>query len=765
MFPCDTAPYFRLPHLGPDCSTPRSARLRQRRFEMAYEGRAEPPEYARLADEARTICLSHEAEDPGLARALALRHVVEHCAITPRPDTLLLGGEDPFLFNLLLPALQADAHSRVGQTAPDEASGKLREALVYMGACFEGHITPGLDDVLSQGIQGIAGRITDRLVALGPAGPEPDPKRQFLQAALLSCESVLEYARRYREAALRLAEAVEDPAWAADLRLGAAVLSRVPEHPARTLHEALQAYWIVYILVTVEMGGCCPGGGLGLGRMDQYLYPYYERDLREGRLTRDQALELLELFLLCFRHVDYYTGHQIFTPGSQASLGGVTPAGADASNDLAELLMEASLRIAMPAPYLSLRLHREAPERYWIAAANYVAGGLGFPIVNDEVLVPAFLKHGRSLEDARDYICSCCYENTVPGREAFHPNGCYLNLPFVLELALNEGRSLLGQQALGLPTPALEDMADFDAVLEAFHRQLQFVCGRLVALVNAVDASHMQRRGYPLMSAFIDDCLARGRDVCAGGAHYNLTGCIVSGLPNVVNSLAAIRECVFERKLCTMAELAQALREDFAGREELRQQLVLAPKWGNGEARVDRFAGQVAEALYAQFQGCENPRGGRWQLALYSFAANHVLGARVGASADGRRAGQSLTRNLDPTWGTDRHGPTGVLRSLSAIDFTGFPDGSSLDLSFDPGPLASPEGREKFAAFLKTFVDLGVMTMQISMVTTETLLDAQAHPERYPNLMVKVAGYSARFVDIPAEEQRELTGRATQRLG
>ena len=212
----------------------------------------------------------------------------------------------------------------------------------------------------------------------------------------MCCDAVTRYAERYAREAVRQAEHAESADRAAELRSCAETLSRVPQRPAATFHEALQSCWIAYVLVTLEMGGCSPGGGLGLGRLDQFLYPYYRRDVDAGLLDRDRALELLEQFLLSFRHEDYYTGHQCYTPGSQASLGGVTTAGAEASNELTELLMEASLRIAMPAPYLSVRLHRHAPETYWRLAADYILGGLGFPVVNDDVLIPAMLRHGRS---------------------------------------------------------------------------------------------------------------------------------------------------------------------------------------------------------------------------------------------------------------------------------------------------------------------------------------------------------------------------------
>ena len=475
-------------------------------------------------------------------------------------------------------------------------------------------------------------------------------------------------------------------------------------------------------------------------------------------------LELIEQFLLCFRHVDYYTWHQQYTPGSQSSLGGVTPTGADAYNDMTELILEASQRINMPAPYLSLRLYRDAPDRWWEVAGNYIASGLGFPVVNDEVLIPAMLRHGRSLADARDYICSCCYEHTIPGREAFHPSCCFVNLPMILELALNQGYSLQTGAALGMATPSASTLASFDDLLAAFWTQLHFVLDRLAALTNQADTAHSTYRRYPLMSLFIDDCIAKAQDVCSGGARYNLTGCVVGGLPNTVNSLAAIRKLVFEDRLISLAELLEVLKANFTGHDDLQRKLLAAPKWGNGIERVDSLAGILADRLYADLSVQRNARGGRWQLGLYSFVANHWMGQAAGASADGRKAGESLTRNLNPAWGTDRKGPTAVLNSLSAIDFTTAPDGCALDLRFDPADFTSVEARQKFTGFLKAFVELGIMQIQISVVDTATLLDAQTHPKRYPHLLVKVAGFSARFIDLSPQEQAEIIGRTNQRI-
>ena len=757
-------PYFHPSILGPDCSTPRTARLRQQRFDLAYANLSEPAEYTWLAEEAKQIYLEWEPIDPSLARAQALYHLAENCPITLEADTLLLGGENPFFYNLLLPALRGDRYDRFAALPIEPIAGKLRTGRLYQGPCFEGHITPGLENILGLGLEGYRQRIADLEQSARKAGLLDREREAFYQAERIACDAVSMYARRYREAALELAERTDDLEWAQVLRLAVRNLDQVPEKPARSLHEALQAYWIVYILVTTEMGGCTPGGGLGLGRIDQFLFPYYKRDIRQGRLKQLEALELIEQFLLCFRHNDYFTVHQVYTPGSQTSLGGITPSGQDGFNELSEIILEASLRINMPAPYISLRLYRDAPERFWETAANFIASGLGFPVVNDEVIIPAFLKHGRTLADARDYICSCCYEHTIPGREAFHPSCCFVNLLLILELALNEGRTLTSGESLGLATPAPSQIASFELLMETFQRQVHFVMKHMVEMTNRADAAHSEFRRYPLMSLFIDDCLENARDVCSGGARYNLTGCVVGGLPNVANSLAAIKLVVFEDKTCSLEELVGALRDNFKGHDGLHRKLKAIPKWGNGSVKVDGFAGQVAEMLYAEMEGQRNARGGRWQLGLYTFVTNYWMGEVSGASADGRLAGELVTRNLNPSWGSDQLGPTAVLHSLSQIDFSLAPDGCSLDLRFNPIDFATQANRAKFIGFLKAFVELGVMEMQLSMVDTQTLLDAQAHPERYPHLLVRVAGYSARFVDLTLEEQTEIISRTMEKL-
>jgi len=733
---------------------------------MLYLDLTEPVEFTALAEGARDALLESEKEDISIARARAMAYVVENCPMTLEKDACLIGGESPFLFNSMWPTLNADSYQRSLEKSSIDANIKqMLEGQVFTGPCFEGHITPGLEYILAQGTNGLRWRLQEHKGICVANHPEDITRRNWYDAALLSCDNLELYADRLRDEAIRQAELTKDAEWASELLAAADILTRVPRQPAETLQEALQSHWLAYILNTIEMGGCMPGGGIGLGRPDQYLYSYYIRDIDSGRLARDQALELIECWLLNFQHCDYYTPHSTYTVGSQASLGGVTPTGADASNELTELIMEASLRIQMPTPYISIRLHKDAPERYWQAAANFVIGGLGFSIVNDEVLIPAFLRHGRSLEDARDYICSCCYEFTIPGREAFNPNGTFLNLAAILDITLHQGLLPASGARVGLNTPSPTEISDFAELMNAFDTQLAYVIADAVKCANRSDTLRIAGRRFPLMSLFIEDCIAKGEDICAGGARYNLTGMIVAGVPNVINSLAAIKHCVFDTGRLTLDEVLTALNDNFEGHEQIRQELQRAPKWGNGNELTGAIAKEITERIYKHLSKYTNARGGRWQAALYSFVANMFLGDKVGATPDGRRKGEILTRNLNPAWGTDKEGPTAVLHSLANIDFTKFPNGGTLDLRFDPAPFVTQKGRQAFVDFLKGFVELKVMQMQISMVDTEMLLEARKHPEQFPNLMVKVAGYSARFVDLTENEKDEIIGRSLQHVG
>lgn len=752
-------PYHLTPNSGPDCSTKRSAALRRRRMDMYYEKPDEPDEYKAIARKAADIVKEHEDGSAALARAKALEYVVFAAPAELEKNCIFVGGENPFFYNLMLPALSGDKVSeRYHSLFSDLEIRRFKNAAVFYPG-FAGHITPGCDQILLLGTDGFRMRINDQLENLRRTSPNEDSVKWY-EAALLSLDSVDAYAKKLRAACEKYYDGTGD----GEFRQCAKILEWVPQKPARTFREALQSYWIIHVLITLEMGGCCPGGGIGMGRPDQYLYPFYAGDIENGILTRKQALEYMELFLLNFTHNDYYTGHQMFTPGTQGSLCGITPSGLDAFNELSELIMEASARIHMPAPYISIRLNKKMSERALRAAANYVTCGLGFPVVSDEALIPAFLKHGRALSDANDYICACCYENTIPGRESYNPSTCWLNSAVFLELLMNDGKSILSGEDLFGAQPPLASYATFDELLAAYVALVKRALLEYIDATNRADKAMIGNRAYPLMSVFIDDCIENGSDVIDGGARYDLTGIIIAGMPNLINSLTAIREVVYEQKETDLQTLLEAMRADFDGYEKLRGKLLKATKWGNGDDKTGELAKIITDEMYDAVRAAKNARGGRYQLALYSFVANQPMGSCTGALPDGRKARTILTRNMDPAWGTAKKGPTEVLHSLSHIDMTQFPNGSALNLRFDPAPLATQQGRDLFGDFLMGMVDLGVMQVQLTFADTETLLDARANPEKYPDLMVKVAGYSARFVDLSEDEKDEIIGRSAQTL-
>ena len=750
-------PYHLTPNTGPDCSTERSAALRKKRLDMFYEKRTEPDEYKDIARKAAGILKQNETYSPAAARAKAMEYVINAAPVELEKNSIFAGGENPFFYNLMLPALNEDRYARIHPSLFSEHEKKCFEAMLFATPHFTGHITPGCDQILLQGTNGIRARVEEQL-AIMHRNKTDESTLVWYESVLVSLDNVDKYAEKLCLACRTRHIETGDP----EYKLRAEILENVPKNPARNFREALQSYWIIHTLITVEMGGCVPGGGIGFGRPDQYLYPFYIREINDGILTRTQALEYMELFLLNFTHNDYYTDHMQYTPGTQGSLCGVTPTGADAFNELSELIMEASARIHMPAPYLSIRLNKMMSKRALKSSVNYITCGLGFPVVNDGVLIPAFIKHGRSLADANDYICSCCYENTIPGRESFNPSTSFFNPVLVLELLLNNGRTLNKDENL-YDTQSVE-YETFDKFMEAYLDLLIKVMADNIDACNKADKLQQGNRAYPLMSAFIDDCISSGKDVTEGGARYDLTGIIIVGLPNLVNSLAVIKENIFERKECDLHTLARALQANYDGFEELRKKFLLAPKWGNGEEITGQIAKRVTDKLYDCVKTAENARGGRYQLALYSFVFNEFMGWHTGATPDGRKANEILTRNLNPTWGTDKNGPTAVLQSLSYIDFTQFPNGSSLDLRFDPSPFKTQEGRDFFEGFFMGMVDLGVMQVQITFADTATLLDARKNPDKYPDLMVKVAGFSARFSDLGENEKDELINRSMQKI-
>lgn len=669
---------------------------------------------------------------------------------------------------------------RVLATLPREVLSGWQDvkafSLIPLTCCGPGHLTVDYPTVLREGLRGVMARAERHLSGLDLARPEDLAKVPFLEAVLVAGQAVVDFAGRYASLARSLAEAEPHPRRRGELLAIAEVCERVPALPARTFHEAVQSLWLVQLVLQIESSG----HSVSLGRVDQYLYPYYREDVQAGRLTEAQATELLaclwvKLFWINkarpWGNTQYAAGYPTY---QNATIGGQTPDGEDATNDLTYLCLAAMDATRLPTPNLSARYHHRSPDRYLRACAEVIGKGFGMPALeNDEAIVPALLARGVSLEDAHDYAMVGCVEVSVPGKWGYRCNGMtFLNLMKILELALNGGRDP-GSGVCLLPGGGeLATFSRFDDVLAAWRRQLAYYTRLAVIGDAAVDASLEALAPDPFCSALVQDCLARGKTLNEGGAIYDMISGSQVGIANVANSLAALQKLVFEENALGRHELAAALRENFAGPrgEEIRQLLLnKAPKYGNDDDYVDRLAvdayGDFLReiARYRNRRFGQGPLGGTYFASTSTVSANVPAGLVVGATPDGRYAGESLAEGSSPHPGTDVRGPTAAIRSVTKLPTLAITGGQILNLKFSPDLLAGA-GLARLVGLIRAFAALRGWHVQFNVVSAETLREAQRYPERHRNLMVRVAGYCALFTTIDRATQDNIIRRTEHRL-
>lgn len=626
-----------------------------------------------------------------------------------------------------------------------------------------GHVALDFRRVLHDGIEGIQDEVAARLSSLDRADPWYLSQRTFLEALLLLCEASVDFARRYAALARAMARETRDAARGEELLRIAAVCERVPAKPARTFWEALQSFWFLQLIPQIEANGF----SITPGRFDQYMYPYYRADIELGRLSRDEAQELLECLWIKFSElarVDDRGMAEIsagYPSGQNLCIGGKTATGQDAANELSFMCLAANEHLQLPQPNFTLRLHTETPQELLNAAVRVIARGNGMPqVLNDELIIPALLNKGIPLHEAREYIPVGCDEITVLGMWG-RCNGGYTNLAKALELALSDGRCRLTGEPVGPSTGDAADFSTFADLLQAVYRQVDYAVGCMIAEANATDLVHAEMAPLPFVSLLVPGCIQNARDVTLGGARHNFTGPVGVGAATVGDSLAAIKKFVFEEKRLSLSELSKMLDADFAGHEAWRQRLVhKVPKFGNDEDLVDGLVVSVTNRFFDEVEKGRNPRGGGMMPALYSVTAHVGAGKRVGATPDGRKAWTPLSDGLSPTFGRDVKGPTAALRSVTKVDLVRAPNGVIVNQRLAPGLLATAVGQAKMGQLLRSFVEAGGFHWQFNVVPTETLLEAQANPEQFRDLVVRVAGYSAFFVDLSRAAQDAIIQRS-----
>lgn len=675
-----------------------------------------------------------------------------------------------------------------------------------------GHFTVKYWEVLEIGYEGILKKAEEELSKCRQGDADYQERSTYLKATILCLQAAMDYALRYADLAQKEAEECGDPIRKKELLEIAKICSRVPAKPASSFYEACQSFWFVQLLLQTESSG----HSISPGRLDQYLYPYYKRDLDAGKITREDAQELLDCVWIKLNDLNKvrdaasaegFAGYSLF---QNLIVGGQDEEGRDVTNDLSFMCIEASMHVHLPAPSLSVRVWNGTPDELMIKAAKLTRTGIGLPAYyNDEVIIPALMSRGVSLKDARGYNIIGCVEPQAPGKTDGWHDAAFFNMLRPLELVFTSGEDF-GEQ-VGLRTKAVEEMDSFDEFYDAYKAQMEYFIELMVNADNSIDVAHAKRCPLPFQSSMIDDCIKRGKSLQEGGAIYNFTGPQGFGIANATDALYAVKRLVFEEKTVSMKEMKQALADNFgkgfskervafltrqvaegvssAGKEvtpvmieaiaESFQNLQLSekkkkrydeilalidqlPKYGNDLLDIDLFAREVAYTYTKPLEKYKNPRGGQYQAGLYPVSANVPLGAQTGATPDGRLANTPIADGVGPAAGRDVKGPTATANSVARLDHGIASNGTLFNQKFHPSALSGMEGLNKFIALIRAFFDQKGMHMQFNVVSRETLLDAQAHPENYKNLVVRVAGYSALFTTLSRSLQDDIINRTTQ---
>ena len=626
-----------------------------------------------------------------------------------------------------------------------------------------GEITPDYQDVLfKKGFGGIIREAQDHISKLDPTDPKDLEKKDFYESVLLTSKGIIRYANRYAEAADKMAETEKDPGRAAELRQIAANCRRVPENPPESFYEAIQFLWFV------QVGGILSENPLSLnpGRFDQYMDPYYEADLQKNAITPDFAQELIDALWLKYSEwvwtisantADYFAGYNQF---QNLTVGGKTREGRDGTNPVTFMALKVTEEVKSHQPGLSVRVHADCPKEFLDGVTHLVSKGTGFPAIHsDSVGYQMLINAGYEPDDARDWNnCGCVvphYRKTGEWTAAVN-----MNFGSALEYALNQGRSLMTGEKMGLDEKPAGTFASYEEVEDAFYRQFDNLCRHAIILTVEAQRLHVEMVPRPFLSSCIEHCMESGTDLSKGGAKYNIGPVITGiGLAVVANSLAAVKKLVFEDKVCDMAALAKALQADWAGYEDLREQAKAAPKYGNDDDYVDSIAQKLANHFYHEIHQYKDIFGSPFLTAFMGISNYIPMGRVLGATPDGRKGGEPSSEGVSPFVGTDTSTPLAAMRSTAKLNQEVHSGGTLLNLRLNPELVATKRGQANLGAMVQTLFSLGAFHVQFNCISSDTLRDAQAHPENYKDLLVRVAGYSTQFVNLSKSMQDAIIAR------
>lgn len=746
-----------------------------------------------------------ESEPPLMRAALALKHTLSNMSIHINPDELLVGNQGSALraapmhpqINLWflneLDSFQERTSSRF--LISEDAKEKLRSVESYWRGktvyertlallpkeaidCMNskvftcsytltkgtGHFLLNFERVLQVGFNGIKQECEEHLAKLDYVNPEDFDKITVYKAVIVACEAVETFANRFADLAESMADQEQDKTRKEELMRIASNCRRVPANPPRDFYEATQCVWFQQLIAQIESDGT----GLSVGRLDFFLYPFYQADVDKGILTPEFAAELMDSFWLkCGEIIEvwneddtrYFGGHPI---SQTITLGGTDEFGNDSVNELTYICLETTERVKMPQPSVCCRVHTGSDHRFMMKCAEVIRYGLGMPAMyNDTIAIPSLMNRGVSMKDARrNWGVAGCVEMGLQGQMCHFANSGYFNLVKCLELTLDGGYDKVTGKQVGPRTVKGENMTSYAMFVEAFRTQFQYYMRRMTEITNVVNTMHARWVTLPYITSFTEDCVGRGKEVHDGGAIYNHDGPQGVGIADVADSFAAVKKLVFEQKEMTMKELMDAVHSNFEGYDDLRIALMKdAPKYGNNEAYVDDIARHVLTYFAEEVGQYRNLRGGCFVPGQYSNSANVPFGEDCGATPNGRKANTPIAEACSPCHGSELNGPTQAALSVAHLDHVLYTNGTQYNQKYHPQTLAGEKGLESLVALIESFFAAGGFHIQFNVVSAETLRKAQKDPEKYRDLVVRVAGYTAFFVDLNKQIQDDIIGR------
>jgi len=615
-----------------------------------------------------------------------------------------------------------------------------------------------------EGLLDVKARIEKKIASLDYIyDPEATDKQQELEAMAISCDAAILFAERHAELAEQMAAKEQNPQRKAELEKIADVCHWVPAHAPRDLWEAIQMYWFVHLGTVTELNGW---DSMNPGHIDQHLFPFYQKGIADGTLTRDKAKELISCLWIKFNNqpAPPKVGVTALESGTyndftNINIGGVDRNGNSATNEISYMILEIQEELHELQPGLSIHIAENTPDEFLLAGIKVIRQGHGYPsIFNPDTYVKEMVRAGKSLEDAREGGCSGCIEVGAFGKEAYLLTG-YLNTPKILEITLNNGIDPETGKKLGLETGDPRTFKTFEELYEAWHKQMVYFVNLKLSVNNYIERMFSLYAPATFLSLYIDDCIEKGKDYYSGGARYNTTYIQCTGLGTITDCFTTLKKHVFEEGKYTMDEILKAVAKNWEGEEKMRQYIRNhTPFFGNDDEYADTIAVRVYDDLVKAIEGRPNTRGGKTELNMLSTTCHNYFGSVCGATPNGRMAHFAISDGTSPAHGSDSHGPTAVIKSLGKLDQTKS-GGTLLNVRFVPALLKREEDQKKLASLIRTYFKFGGHHIQFNIVDTATLYDAQKHPDEYKDLLVRVAGYSDYFNDMTEQLQNEIIAR------